>query len=325
MRKTYDEKAEQHRVVAKLTELAAELGHTPSLVDMVSRVEGITEHTIKKLGGMRTLIELSGLEPERNQKKKKDIFNVPDASAFVSQHVPIEKRKRRENPWPKIMVISDIHWPFCHRPTIEKFMTFVGKMRPDFVVLNGDAWDFYSHSKFPRSHNVFTPKEEERLAREMNETFWKDVKRLSPKSTCYQILGNHDIRPMKRALESVPAMEHWVEKYFQELFTFDGVETIFDTRKELVLGEDIAIIHGYASRLGEHRDSLHMNAIVGHTHRPGVVYKAIGPNQEPLWEANSGLAGDPTAKGLTYTNTKMNGWVNSFLVVDEHGPRVIHT
>jgi predicted phosphodiesterase len=326
-RKDYDAKAELHDIVSKVQAYYREHSTAPTTRDLTKHYD-ISEYDVKCHGGMVQLLQHAGIEPgHHNQRKnKKNPFAVPSIADHIVSHEPREKRKRREKPYPRIAVISDIHWPFEHKPTVEKFLSIAVKaFQPEHVVINGDAWDFYSHSKFPRSHNVFTPGQEEQLAREMNATFWAEVQKAAPKAKCHQILGNHDIRPLKRIMESMPTMEHWVDKYFRELFTFENVETIFDPRQELILGDDIVILHGYASKLGDHRDHLHMNAVVGHTHRPGVVYKAIGPNQEPIWEANSGLAGDPTAKGLTYTTTRMNGWVNSFLMIDEHGPRVVHT
>ncbi|CAK0739589.1 hypothetical protein CCP2SC5_1020018 [Azospirillaceae bacterium] len=220
-------------------------------------------------------------------------------------------------------VISDIHWPFQSQRVIDKFIERVGLRKPQYVIINGDAWDMYCHGKFPRTHNLFSAKDEEQLARKLNQEFWMNVQRVSPDSKCIQLLGNHDVRPLKRTLEAMPTMEHWIEKVFKELFTFEGVETIFDTRQELSLPGNILVFHGYRSGLGDHRDFTGMNCIIGHTHRPGIVYKSMGLGHEPRWEANSGLAGDPTAKGLTYTPQKITGWTQSFLEVDDIGPRVV--
>ena len=217
-------------------------------------------------------------------------------------------------------IISDIHWPFHSQRVLDRFFRWVDDHKPEIVILDGDAWDMYSHGKFPRSHNVFTPKAEEDLARGHNIQFWTEVKRKSPKSKCYQMLGNHDVRPLKRTLEVAPAMEHWVQKIFTELFTFEGVETILDPRKELMFG-DVMVHHGYKAQLGEHRDHALYNAIVGHTHRAGVVYRQL--RGQVLFEMNCGYAGDPEAKGLTYTPQKITGWTQGFGALDEDGPRVI--
>jgi hypothetical protein len=179
----------------------------------------------------------------------------------------------------------------------------------------------YSHAKFPRSHNQFTPRDEEQLSRKMNEDFWQDVKRASPRSKCIQMLGNHDARPLKRVLEVYPEAEDWIKERLQKMFTFDGVHTVFNPREEYYLNSNTILFHGYRSKLGEHRDFTLMNCINGHTHNPGVVFKKI--RGASLWELNTGFAGDPQAKGLTYTPQKITQWTQGFGVINKYGPQFI--
>lgn len=88
----------------------------------------------------------------------------------------------------------------------------------------GDLLDMYSHSKFPKSQNVYTPKDEEEAGIKKARELWAAIRKASPNSKCVGLLGNHDIRPLKRTLESAPQLEHWIEKYFKDLMQFDGVE-----------------------------------------------------------------------------------------------------
>ncbi len=178
----------------------------------------------------------------------------------------------------------------------------------------------YSHSKFPRSHNIFTPAQEQAMAREANTVFWAKLQKFCPDAICTQLLGNHELRPLKRIMEAYPEAEEWVAEKMKSLFTFDKVKTIFDPREEVTLG-DIAIFHGYRSQLGAHRDYTLMNCINGHTHKPGVSYRTI--RGALLWELNSGLAGDPLAKGLTYTPQKITIWGQGYAYVDAYGPRFV--
>ena len=97
---------------------------------------------------------------------------------------------------------------------------------------------------------------------------------------------------------------------------------IFTYRRteELIIG-DIAVFHGYRSQLGAHRDYTLMNCINGHTHKGGAVFRQI--RGSVIWELNSGLAGDPEAKGLTYRPQKITDWTPGFGEVDKKGPRFI--
>ena len=310
---------DMHDAVAALKSIAIELGRSPTKNEFCSRVPGAS-HAANKFG-FTALLQAAGLETYSERRTKKALSNAVFEKSIEAhlgektESPPIERK-----PWPKIAVISDIHWPFSSETVLSRFLSFIKKHQPELVVINGDAWDMYSHAKFPRSHNVFTPREEQTAARRMNEDFWKEVKRLCPSARCVQLMGNHDVRPLKRILEAYPAAEDWIEKALRDAFTFDGVETIYDPRQELIVG-DIAIFHGYRSQLGAHRDFTLMNCVNGHTHQGGCVFKKL--RNETLWELNSGLAGNPTGKGLTYTAQKLSTWTPGFGWVDEDGPRFI--
>jgi hypothetical protein len=42
-----------------------------------------------------------------------------------------------------------------------------------------------------------------------------------------------------------------------------------------------------------------------------------------LFELNSGLAGDPEAKGLTYTPQKITVWTPGFGAINKYGPQFV--
>jgi len=115
-------------------------------------------------------------------------------------------------------------------------------------------------------------------------------------------------------------MEHWIEKYFEELFTYPGVETIFDSRQELLF-DDVLIFHGYRGAVNAHRDYTLLNCITGHTHVGGTSFRRI--RGQVLWELKTGYAGDPEAKGLTYTPQKTTHWTHGFGYVWAWGPQFI--
>lgn len=313
-------KIESHEIISAIKCLAIELGHTPGVHEFAKYSKISERYIYSAFGSWTVALQACGLDPVKVSKKKIDnsIFNT-SIERHLESYTPkciVTERK----PYPKIASISDIHWPFHSKKVIDAFLAYIVVFQPEWIVLNGDAWDMYSHAKFPRSHNVFTPREERNLSRSSNEQFWLDVKQRCPQAKCVQMLGNHDVRPLKRMMEIYPSAEDWIKKAIHEEFTFDGVQTIFDPREELIIG-NIAIFHGHRSQLGSHRDYTHMNCMNGHTHRGGAVFKQI--RGEVIWELNSGLAGDPEAKGLTYTAQKITEWTQGFSSVDEYGPRFI--
>ena len=311
---------QMHDVYTKVKELALELGRTPKILDLEGI--GITRYEIDKIfGGMIAIQQACGLKPNKEKKIDNTIFNK-DIEKHLESFEPASEIKpyviKKKDA--KFATISDIHWPFRSKVVLDKFYEFIKEHQPDFVIINGDAWDMYAHSKYPKSINVYTPRDEEALAREMNEEFWKSVKKACPKAKCFQLLGNHDIRPLKRVLETYPAAEDWVNDYFKKLFTFDGVETIFNARQELQINDDL-IFHGYRSKLGDHRDYTHMNCHNGHSHVGGTVFRRI--KGVTIFECNSGVAGDIESKALSYTPQQVTHQTPGFSFRDKYGPRFV--
>lgn len=311
--------ADEHDLIVAVKNLALELGETPTANQFRKHVTNGRSHLERsEFRTYSRLLDVAGLAPSKENRKINNSVFEKDLERHLENYSPKDVPERK--PYPTIAVISDIHWPFCNNKVLTAFQEYVADIKPEYVFLNGDAWDMYSHSKFPRSHNVFTPKEEEASAREGNDSFWKKIKKNSPKSECVQMLGNHDIRPMRRIIEVYPEAEDWIKERMEKMFSFEGVKTIFDVREEYMIN-DIAIFHGYRSKLGEHRDYTLFNTVNGHTHVGGSVFRKI--RGQVLWELNSGLAGDPEAKGLTYTPQRISNWTPGFGAIDKKGPRFI--
>lgn len=309
---------DEHDLVVAIKQLALELGRTPTRSQFEHHVKGGKYSLEILFGTYGALINAAGLAPNQGARKIDNSIFEKKIEPFLEAYKP--EVPKEKIPYPRGAYISDIHFPFSNQRVLDRFYRHIEKEKPDYVVLVGDAWDMYSHSRFPRSQNIFTPREEQDLSRKKNEEMWIEVKKAHSLAKCYQMLGNHDIRPLKRILESYPAAEDWVERMLQELFSFHGVETIHDPRQELILG-NIVLHHGCRSKLGDHRDYLLQNAIVGHTHLAGIVYKQL--RGEVIFEMNCGLAGDPFSKGLSYTPQKITHWTSSFGVTCEDGPRII--
>lgn len=312
---------DKHDLLSALKNLASELGRTPTRVEFTS-LDGVSEYAVtSNFRNYSLLVKAAGLDAYNDRRKRKidnSIFEVN-----IEKHLDKYEPRELAEPTgyiPTLAIISDIHWPFCNQRVIDKFYEYLSENKPDLVILNGDAWDMYSHSKFARSVNSFTPREEQNLARKLNEEFWIKAKEASNNSKCYQLLGNHDIRPLKRILETYPEAEDWIEQKLKEMFTFEGVTTIHDHREELEVGDGI-VFHGYRSQLGAHMNYTIRSCFNSHTHRGGTVFKRHG--NVTLFECNSGYAGDPESKALQYTPQKITEWTPGFSARDKWGPRFI--
>ncbi len=309
-----------HDLVVAVKDLALELGRTPLRDEMQAHVPAFKHNMVKCFGTYSALLDAAGLDSPRGKAPR--ITNAvfeKDLGRHLEEYRPREIEVIRK-PFNTIAIISDIHWPFENQKVINAFYDYVSEHKPEYVIINGDARDFYSFSRFPRSHNLFTPKDELEIGRAKNVEFWDEIKKRSSKSKLIQTLGNHSARPMKQMLDRYPEAETWIEDGFRKEFTFDGVETIYDARQEVVIG-DVVIIHGYRSGLGDHRDFMLKNVCVGHTHKGGVTYRHI--HGVTLFELNSGYAGDVNSKGLSYTPQRATVWTPGFGVVDRYGARFI--
>ncbi len=212
-----------------------------------------------------------------------------------------------------------MHYPYAHGPSIKKFLKLVEELKPDVVTQIGDSLDLFSFSRFPRSFNHLTPKEELEDGLGMIADFWERVKKLSPKSKCIQLLGNHDERLNKSVLVSLPAAESLLN--VKTLLTFPKVETISSEREEVII-DDIMLMHGYRSKLGDHAWHNGMKTICGHSHQGGVVFHRLG--DKVIWELNAGFLADAESHALSYTRQKrISKWTLGCGYVDELGPRFI--
>lgn len=216
------------------------------------------------------------------------------------------------------MCVPDLHLPWVDAAGLSAIYLAVEREKPDIVLQLGDLYDFYSHSKFPRNADLCTPKEEICEAREGAENFWKNVKKMSQKIRCIQILGNHDSRPSKRIQERYPEIAHLVG--IDDLFKFSGVESILDTRSELTI-DNVIYTHGHFTRHGQHAAYYMKSVVHGHTHRGNVSYQKV--HGKVFWELDCGHLADENCEPLQYQATKTTKWTKGFGLVDAWGPRFI--
>lgn len=306
-------------MVQDLKRVASELGKTPTRREY--EVHGKFSRSIleKVFGGFTKALQAAGLQ--RNTPAKIEEILCKDLGEQLREYGCISKVDNRIPKMvnlKKTIVAGDLHFPFCNQGTLKAFYEFLKEHRPERCVQVGDLYDMFSHSKFPASRNLYTPAQEMKISHDMAKEFWSTVRTLCPGIECFQLLGNHDIRPIKRILELYPAGELFFS--LEPFYTFEGVKTIFDPREELIL-DDIVFHHGYRSNLGGHRDFNLSNTVVGHTHTGGVAFRQV--RGETLWELNAGYMGDPDSKGLAYTPQRMTNWTQGFGWIDPWGPRFI--
>ncbi len=204
-----------------------------------------------------------------------------------------------------ILPIGDIHFPYHNKKALNKIYKVVKEKQPDYIIQMGDLIDQYYFSKYTKNVDFTTPEKELARARKDAELFWSTIQKLSPKSKCYQLKGNHDERLIKRVQEKLPEITSLMKKVIDDLYAFPNVTTMPSERDELII-DGLMFIHGHLSQLGDHSKKNLMNVVVGHSHTGGVRF--FKHKNKILWELNAGYLADENALPLQYGLQKMKTW-----------------
>lgn len=217
----------------------------------------------------------------------------------------------------KVIALGDLHFPFTDFKKLFSIYPLIEKEQPDIVVQVGDCLDFYSQSRFARSQDIMTPKEELQEGLECYRNFWEKIKKITKKRCrLIQIGGNHTDRPIKLALEKAPELLPFLD--VDKMFKIRGIETHMNSRNELDI-EGVLYIHGWYSNSLQHAKYFNRSVVHGHLHRGGVFFENM--KDGPLWSLDCGYLADPHQVPMLYRPTKTQKWSHGFGIIDKLGPR----
>lgn len=216
----------------------------------------------------------------------------------------------------KVLAIPDLHFPWHHQDTLTWIYQVAQDKQPDVIIQLGDLYDMYSFSRFAKTCDLMTPKQELAEGRLGAATMWKYLKALCPKAELYQIRGNHDVRPERAVIEKAPELESLLE--MKPIFDFPGVTTVMDTGTELEI-DGVLYTHGHYTKLGDHMRYYLQPVVHGHTHRGGSIFTKI--HGRVLWELDCGFASDETVVPMRYTPSRRTLWSLGCGWIDDGGPR----
>ena len=235
--------------------------------------------------------------------------------------VRAKRSKEEAAPSTSCIIIGDMHAPYTDVAAMSACLEAVEREKPTYVIQMGDLYDQYAFSKYARNPNHTTPREEMDTAKVFADVFWRNIRHNSPKSKCYQLLGNHDVRLDKRIAERLPELTGLLS--LRHYFKFDGVETQESDRDILELtinSEPVVFHHGWLSKPGDHVKYFGRSTVIGHSHSPHVLYHRH--HRGALFELNVGYVGDPAAHVFSYAGA-MNKWTRAYGTIDKYGPRVV--
>ena len=317
-------KAQAHEIVAEFHRLASELGKPPTRDEWVRLSRISKDRVTEAFGNFSVALAAAGFDRKpAKPEKKKDIFLKPVPERTVPKASRLEPRavSRRDAGKPRrILVLGDLHFPWANVDALSAVYAYADSHPEiDTIVQVGDLYDLFAWSKFSRSLNTYTPQEEIDRGREMAVAMWSKLREILPHAECFQILGNHDVRPIRRCLELAAELEPLLS--FKHLFQFEGVNLIEDIREPLELG-GVYFIHGWMSKAGDHARKYLRSIVCGHTHRGSLTVIPMADGSV-LTELNVGYLADSSSRPMSYTASRMNEWTLGFGVIDEWGPRFI--
>lgn len=222
------------------------------------------------------------------------------------------------------MAIGDLHFPFHHKKALIQLFRRIESNEFKYIIQIGDLLDQYAFSRFSKK-NIHLPERELKYGRDCALSFWETIHTLQPKAKKVQLIGNHDVRLIKRAQEKLPEAQELIADSIMELYKFENVLTVSDPRQEYLIEHPkmgtIAFLHGYKSKIGDHSKYMHMNTVHGHRHRGEVTYFPI--KNKIIWELDCGFLADANKEPLAYNEQKTNNWTLGWGEIDSLGPRFI--
>ena len=211
----------------------------------------------------------------------------------------------------RILVISDLHFPFHHKDTFEFLSAIKRKYKPDRVICIGDEVDNHAMSFHDTDPDLYSPADELRAARTY---IWK-LETMFPKMDIME--SNHGSMFFRKSKKyGIPAA---AMKSYNELW---GVGPGWKWHTELTLkmsnGQKCYFHHGRYADVAKVSREYGMPAVQGHYHeRYKIEYWA---NTEQLaWGMQVGCLADDHSLALAYNNTNLKRpIVGCGIIIDGH-------
>lgn len=187
-----------------------------------------------------------------------------------------------------VLVIPDMHHPFCHPDALEFLRAVKTRFLPNKFVCLGDEVDAYGFSKYPKDADCMSAGQEMQRAIENLIPFYLEFPDMM---VC---VSNHTIRPHKRMKEA-GMLDAWLPKYNTMLNAPDGWKWA-----EHWIINNTRYMHGDQGKGGKYgwvvnTEIYHQSVVVGHWHsKAGVVYDS------QMFNMNAGCLIDRTQKVFDY-------------------------
>ncbi len=216
-----------------------------------------------------------------------------------------------------VLALGDTHMPWHKKSLLAKIFRIVEDTKPKHIIQMGDLYERFAQSRFAKTAGLITPVREADTGRTAAEFMWREIRKRSPASKCYQLRGNHDARALKVMLDKAPELEPFFDD--KDFYRFPGVDTVFDPTHPLMIN-GVLYTHGWGP-MGSHMRYFLKPVVRAHSHTAGVVFMNL--YGKVIYEMDVGYLADHRAVPLRYRPTTVTRWTHTVGWVDSNGPRVI--
>jgi hypothetical protein len=211
----------------------------------------------------------------------------------------------------RILVVPDLHMPFCH-PDTWKFLTAIKtKYKPDKVVFMGDEIDGHAMSFHDSDPDLDSAGPELEKAIK----FLKPIYALFPEADVLE--SNHGSLVFRRAMVAgIP--RKCLRSYADVLNAPAGWKWHFDLTLRMSDGQWVYFHHGKTGGQGKLSQRQSMSAVQGHFHSKFHVTYWANPSGL-YWDAHVGCLADMKSLAQAYAKNSMErGIVGCMMILNGH-------
>lgn len=214
----------------------------------------------------------------------------------------------------RILVLSDMHHPYCHPDTVPFLTALKKKYKFDKVVCIGDENDFHSMSFHDSDPDLDSAGRELDLAIQSIKPIYK----LFPKVSVVE--SNHGSMVLRRALAS--GMPKKVLRGYNEILDAPkGWEWKFDLRLNTPLGP-VYFCHGKSGQAGRLASQYGMSCVQGHYHEKAQITYISTP-ERLMFDAHTGCLADDKSLALGYNKVNPRRPIVSLLIIIDGIPQLV--
>lgn len=213
-----------------------------------------------------------------------------------------------------ILVLSDMHHPYCHPDTLPFLKAVKAKYQPTDVVCIGDEIDAHDMSFHDSDPDLDSSGAELEKAIKSLQPIYK----LFPKVTVIE--SNHGSMVFRKALVGkIPRKA--IKSYNDILDAPKGWKWVFDTIIKTPLGP-VYFCHGKSSAPGRLASQYGMSAVQGHFHEKAQI-NYISTPEKLMFDAHTGCLANDKSLALGYNKINPKRPIVSLLVIDNGVPHII--